>query len=43
MAVGLIKLDTKEVMIISLYCDITSDPVPSFLIDAINYSKNRGY
>ena len=43
MAVGLIKLDSKEVMIISLYCDITADPIPPFLEAAISYSKQRGY
>ena len=43
MAVGLIKLDGKEVMIISLYCDIKTDPVPDFLKTALDYGEKRGY
>ena len=43
MAVGLIKLDGKEVMIISLYCDIKEDPTPDFLITALDYGEKRGY
>ena len=43
MAVGLVKLDRKEVMIISLYCDIKDDPVPEFLKTALDYAEKRGY
>ena len=43
MAVGLIKLDGKEVMIISLYCDIKEDPTPDFLKTALDYGEKRGY
>ena len=39
MAVGLVKLDNKEVMIISLYCDIKEDPVPEFLKTALDYGE----
>ena len=42
MAVGLIKLDGKEVMI-SLYCDIKGDPAPDFLKTALDYGEKRGY
>ena len=43
MAVGLIKLDGKEVMIISLYCDIKEDQTPDFLKTALDYGEKRGY
>ena len=43
MVVGLVKLDRKEVMAISLYCDITEDPVPEFLKTALDYGEKRGY
>ena len=43
MAVGLIKLARKEVMLISLYCDIKEDPVPEFLKTALDYGEKRGY
>ena len=43
MAVGLTKLDGKEVMIISLYCDIKEDPVPDSLKAALDYGEKRGY
>ena len=43
MAVGLIRLDRKDVMLISLYCDIKEDPVPQFLKTALDYGEKRGY
>ena len=43
MAVGLIKLDNKDVMIISLYCDIKEDPVPEFSKTALDYGEKGGY
>ena len=43
MTVGLIKLDNKDVMIISLYCDIKEDAVPHFLKTALDYGDKRGY
>ena len=43
MAVGLIKLDNKNVMIISVYCDIKADPIPEFLKQALDYGEKRGY
>ena len=43
MAVGLIRLDRKDVMLISLYCDIKEDPVPDFLKTALDYGEKRGY
>ena len=43
MAVGLIKLDNKDIMIISLYCDIKEDAVPEFLKTALDYGEKRGY
>ena len=43
MAVGLIKLDNKDVMIISVYCDIKADPIPEFLKQALDYGEKRGY
>ena len=42
MAIGLIKLDGKEVMIISLYCDIKTEPVPDFLKTALDYAEKGG-
>ena len=43
MAVELIKLDGKDVMLISLYCDIKEEPVPEFLKTALDYGEKRGY
>ena len=43
MAVGLIKLDNKDMMLISLYCDIKEDPIPDFLKTALDYGEKRGY
>jgi len=37
MAVGLIKLENKDVMIISLNCDIKEDTVPNCLKTALDY------
>ena len=42
-AVGFIKLDKKDVMIISLYCDIKEDPIPDFVKTALDYGEKRGY
>ena len=41
-AVGFIKLDKNDVMIISLYCDIKEDPIPEFLKTALDYGEKRG-
>ena len=43
LAAGLITLEGKKPVIISIYLDITQDPVPEHLIKAINYCKQKRF
>ena len=40
---GLVTLEGKKTVIISVYLDITQDPVPEYLIKAINYCKQKRF
>ena len=43
MAVGLITLDKRKVILISLYCDIKKDTIQQDLLNVMEYSKAKGY
>ena len=43
MAVGLVNLDRKEEMLISLYWDTEENPVLECLKNALDYAVKRGY
>ena len=41
LAAGLVTLEGKKTVIISTYLDITQDPVPDYLVKAIDYCKQK--
>ena len=43
LAAGLVTLEGKKTVIISTYLDITQDPVPEYLVKAINYCKQKRF
>ena len=43
LAAGLVTLEGKKTVIISVYLDITQDPVPEHLTKAINYCKQKRF
>ena len=43
LAAGLVTLEGKKTVIISVYLDITQDPVPDYLTKAINYCKQKRF
>ena len=43
LAAGLVTLEGKKTVVISVYLDITQDPVPEHLVKAINYCKQKRF
>ena len=43
LAAGLVTLEGKRTVIISVYLDITQDPVPEYLAKAITYCKQKRF
>ena len=43
LAAGLVTLEGKKTIILSIYLDITKDTIPDFLSKAIDYCKARRY
>ena len=43
LAAGLVTLEGKKTVIISTYLDITQDPVPEYLVKAIDYCKQKRF